>query len=403
MNMKLLTALLLLFSLTATAQFKPVETIRIESAYFNGPREISVFLPRGYESAPNRRYKVVYLFDAQSSAYTNMVVNTCNYLESSSATFLSPYIIVGIKTRFRQFEFLPKNNTQQPFKDYGSQAKLGGADTLLAFLQKEVIPEVDKRFRTNHYNIAIGHSLGATFSIYSLMHAPELFNAVIAISPNLYYDEEQILNAWKQHWPQLLLNKKWLYMLYSQQGKLESRFYPASQKFKAFLAKNKRPGFYSKVEYLPDTDHGLTPLAGIYRGLVELNKQLVIDESVEGFYSNVKPSFMAELKQYYAVQSAKMGLQLPTVEDINHIGYNLFYSGKLAEAVQVLTWATELYPDDANAFDSQGEMLKNNKQPEAAKAAYQKGLAVVERQKELLDTAIYGALKRGFEKRLSSF
>lgn len=74
------------------------------------------------------------------------------------------------------------------------KVKLGGADTLITHLKEEVLPEINKRYSTNNYNIAIGHSLGTTFAIYSLIHAPEIFQAVIAISPNLYYDHEQILN-----------------------------------------------------------------------------------------------------------------------------------------------------------------------------------------------------------------
>ncbi|UYQ93411.1 alpha/beta hydrolase-fold protein [Chitinophaga horti] len=399
---KLLTAICLLLSLSATAQFKPAETIRIDSKYFHDQRDITVLLPQGYESAPGRTYKVVYLFDAQNSTFTNTLMAVGNYLSTFSSTFISPYIIVGIKTKNRQYEFLPENHTQQPYRDYFPKVKLGGADTLLAFLQKEVIPEVNKRFRTNHYNVAIGHSLGATFAIYSLMHAPQLFNAVIAISPNLYYDEEQLLKAWKHRWSTLSLNRKMLYVMYSQEGKLESRFFPANEKLRAFLAKNRKPGFHSKVEYLPDTDHGLTPLMGIPRGLMELNRQLVIDETVEGFYAKDDPQFLEKLKQFYAQQSEKTGLRLPTAEDINHIAYNLANSGKIAEAIRVAAWAVALYPQDANAFDTQGELLQRDKQPTAAKAAYQQGLQLVERQRDLLDTATHNSLKRGFERRLSA-
>ncbi len=89
----------LLAALFTSAQFQPGETISIDSKYFNDKREIKVFLPKGYQHAPNRRYKVVYLFDAQSSIFTDYVISSTNYLSSLSNTFISPYILVGIKTK----------------------------------------------------------------------------------------------------------------------------------------------------------------------------------------------------------------------------------------------------------------------------------------------------------------
>jgi len=399
---KIFVCFFLVLSAAALSQFKQPETITIDSKYFNSKREIAVFLPEGYQTYPNRAYKVVYLFDAQNSTFVDYLVATSNYLSSLSSTFISPYILVGIKSGNRQFEFLPKNKTEQPYKDYSPNVKLGGADTFLAHLENEVIPEINKRFRTNKYNIAIGHSLGATFAIYSLIHAPKTFNAVIAISPNLYYDNEQILNQIKERGNYLKLQTKFLYVAYSKNGTLESRFYPASEKFQSFFKKNPLPGLYSKVEFLPDTDHSETPLAGIYRGLTELNKQLIIDENVEGFYSKADPQFVESLKRYYASQSKKFGLKLPAIEDINHISYNMFYSGKTDHAIQIASWAVELYPDDVNLYDSLGELLQNSGKKDEARRIYQKGIELMALQKNLMDASSYNSLKSALVERLHS-
>src|SRR5690606_1071318 len=138
----------------------------------------------------------------------------------------------------------------------------------------------------------------------------------------------QILNRLKEHSNYRKLQHKFLYVAYSKEGTLESRFYPATEKLKSFLTENPLPGFYYKVAFFPDNDHSETPLAGIHRGLIALNKQFIVDENAEGFYSNENPHFTRDLKRYYADQSKKFGLKLPTIEDVNHISYNLFYSGK---------------------------------------------------------------------------
>ncbi len=91
---------------------------------------------------------------------------------------------------------------------------------------------------------------------------------------------------------------------------------------------------------------------------------------------------------------------MPTEGDINHIAYNLYYSQQIDRAIQVIEWALEMYPDDVNLYDSMGEFQQSNKNNEQAKAFYQKGLAVIDRQKSQLDSAAYTSLKSGFEKRL---
>ncbi|MEC5145761.1 alpha/beta hydrolase-fold protein [Chitinophaga sp. 212800010-3] len=396
----ILTAFFLLWGLDTAAQFEQPETFTIDSKYFNDKREIKVFLPRNYQSSPSRTYKVLYLFDAQNSTYVDYLVATSNYLSSLSSTFVSPYILVGIKARNRQFEFLPPNKTDQPYQDYSPKVKLGGADTLVAHLRNEVLPEINKRYRTNHYNIAIGHSLGATFSIYSLLHAPDIFNAVIAISPNLYYDHEQILHQMMDPKNRSQFQQKFLYIAYGDAGKLESRFYPATRQLQLFLQQHPLPGCHCEITFLPGNDHSETPLAGIHRGLIALNRQLIADENADGFYSKKDPQFVENLSTYYARQATKMGLKLPTAEDVNHIAYNLYYSQKKEEAVKVASWAVTLYPEDVNLYDSLGELLQNDGKMEDASAAYQKGLNIVEQQKSLVDSSTYHSLKNGLEKRI---
>ena len=405
LNMKKILSLLtiLLFaSHFVSAQYLPPKNIVIDSRYFNDKREIKISLPEEYNYFPNRKYKVIYLFDAQSDSLFNYVVATQNYLLNNSLVFISPCIIVGIETKNRQYEFLPKNKTQQPFKDYGETVKLGGADIFIEHLKNEIIPLINKNYRTNNYNIAVGHSLGGTFPIYGLAKDSELFNAIIAASPNLYYDNEQILNLIEEKENYKKLEHKFLYVGYAKEGNLENRFYPSTEKLKAFLSTKSFSSFFYKVNFITDNDHSTTPLETIYKGLVELNKQLIINENVEGFYSSPNKNFVTDLKNYYSKQSERFGVKLPASEDINHIAYNLFYSNKLDDAIQISNWAIELYPEDSNLYDSLGEFLQAKQNKNEAAKVYRQGLELVERQKDLVENSIYIDKKNSFLKRLES-
>ena len=59
---------------------------------------------------------------------------------------------------------------------------------------------------------------------------------------------------------------------------------------------------------------------------------------------------------------------------LNGLGYQYLFGGRSAEAVAVFRLYAALYPDSANAYDSLGEGLMKDGQPEAAIASYRRSL-----------------------------
>ena len=80
--------------------------------------------------------------------------------------------------------------SEESKKRHGQYA--GNADNFLNFVADEVIPFVNKNYRTIDHNISIGHSLSASFILHALVNKPNLFSSYIAISPNLAYDNERL-------------------------------------------------------------------------------------------------------------------------------------------------------------------------------------------------------------------
>jgi hypothetical protein len=70
-----------------------------------------------------------------------------------------------------------------------ASANSGGADLYLQFLRKELVPIIDKRFRTDSGRSAlVGGSLGGLFVIHALLNEPTLFKSYVAIDPSLWWD-----------------------------------------------------------------------------------------------------------------------------------------------------------------------------------------------------------------------
>ena len=380
----------LLFALTTFGQTPTTGILEINSKVFNSVRKVKISLPPEYAENPNRSYKVVYMFDAQSDPLFNFTKETISYLTSNANIYIEPVILIGIVTANRQFEFLPKNRTNEPLKDYWAQVKLGGADSLAISLRDEIMPIINDKYRNNGYNIGIGHSLGGSFVTYTLTKYPDLFNAVIAVSPNYYYDHEQLLSTFDSLATTKLLKHKFLYIAYGKGDKLEERFRPSSIRMENNLKRKNIVGLRWQVQSLDNNSHGTTPLEGIFKGLILLNTDLTVTDVQTDFFSkDKKASYVDNLKAYYQKQTITTGIQLPTIGDINRLAYNSFYSQNKADAIKILQWGISLYTDDANLFDSMGELQQDSGNMKEAKYYYTQALNIIEKQKPLFQPLTY--------------
>jgi predicted alpha/beta superfamily hydrolase len=65
----------------------------------------------------------------------------------------------------------------------------GGAPAFFDFLERELIPFIDRTYRTNPSDRGLlGHSLGGSFALYALTQRPRLFQRIVAASPALPTD-----------------------------------------------------------------------------------------------------------------------------------------------------------------------------------------------------------------------
>ena len=83
-------------------------------------------------------------------------------------------IVVGIQNTNRTRDMTPTKT---------ESANSGGGENFMKFIETEVMPMVEKNYRTQPFKIFAGHSLGGLTVIYSFVSRPDLFNAYIAASP----------------------------------------------------------------------------------------------------------------------------------------------------------------------------------------------------------------------------
>ncbi len=145
------------------------------------PRDISVWLPPGYENETDQRYPVLYmqdgqnLFDPSTSAFGIdwQMDETADSLIKND--IIKPVIIVGLaNTKWRSSEYAD-NDTGRAYMN---------------FIVRKVKPFIDSVYRTlkDPENTAVGgSSLGALISFMLGWNYPGIFSKVMCISPALKY------------------------------------------------------------------------------------------------------------------------------------------------------------------------------------------------------------------------
>ena len=95
-------------------------------------------------------------------------------------------LVVGIVNSVRNRELTPPTEVEIENRFHPQN---GGADKFLEFLNEELVPFINKRYRTRQYKILIGHSLGGLFALHALTRH-NTFNAYILADPTLVWNNQ---------------------------------------------------------------------------------------------------------------------------------------------------------------------------------------------------------------------
>lgn len=183
------------------ARPKPVrlddtEQFALASRHVDQTFQIKVGFPRGYDpgAAP---YPVLYVTDAE----TNFGGITYIVQRLIKDDLIPPILVVGIAYgtdydtfyRLRSRDLTPARRPQ-PRND-GTAAPVGGAGAFLQFMEEELFPEIERRYRADPHDRALyGHSYGGLFGSYVLLTRSDLFRRYLVLSPSLWYDDERLLH-----------------------------------------------------------------------------------------------------------------------------------------------------------------------------------------------------------------
>ncbi len=293
------------------------ERIQIHSTRLGERREILVFLPPSYADS-RQRYPVIYSLDGGSTGL--VAASAVQFMTGASEIPQIPEALVVAIPNIDRDRDLPSPH------DYGR----GGEENFLAFLADELVPTIDRTYRTRPLRVLIGHSAGGLFAHYALTARPQVFQWYLSLDAPLFGPVRPILEkartmitkdpgyrgrlvtieeslGWGDDWPSLL--------------------------------ENAPKGFHAARVEITDETHETLVYKGIYEGL----KQLFYD-----FAPEAKDAKLAELEANYEALSEAYGynVEIPQQVLLRSASRNAM-QGYGVEALELVQRAVELYGESA--------------------------------------------------------
>lgn len=339
-----------------------VARLTLKSSVLGEDRVILVRTPVGYESN-NQSYPVLYLTDGD--AHIGHTASTIEFLARNGR--MSETIVVGITNTDRTRDLTPTKPEAKGATGAPQFPTAGGADNFLKFIETELIPDIEKRYRVRPYRTLAGHSLGGLFAVHAMLTRPEVFQSYVAVSPSLQWDNqvtvkraEDFFKARKE------LNATLFVSLGDEPGGIEDGFH----QFKQVLAKNQAKGFEWDAQQWSDEDHGSVVLRSHYVGLRKIYDgwQMPRDRDMGTIAGGIKGA-----DEHYRKLSEKFRYEIPVPEAmVNQLGYQSLQAGKADEAIAIFKRNVERYPDSANVYDSLAEAYETTGKLELATPLYEK-------------------------------
>jgi uncharacterized protein len=235
-----------------------------------------------------------------------------------------------------------------------------GAEAFLAFIADEVIPYVEKTYRTRPYRLLVGHSLGGLFAIYTLSTRPRLFNGYIVADPSLYWNNDAVVAQAQS--------------LFSRRKELEIDMYvtvsgdseevpEAIQRFNSLLSEKSASGVRWEFDWMKQENHLSIPLPGILRGLQTIFEEWHLPDSLSLLALYDKGGIQAIHRRF---QDAGKRFGYPERRTpafaVSLVVATLLDAGRLEDAAKVLLDDVATYPPPwnqldalARAYDSRGD------------------------------------------------
>lgn len=162
----------------------------INSKELEEKRTLNIYLPQGYSPDSATVYPVIYVLDGSQYEDFPHIAGLAQFMNMYE--ILPKSIVVGIsnigKSRYRDFTY--PSTDKQDIEDLPTS---GGSEKFIAYIENEVMPFIEKNYKTSSHKTIIGQSLGGLLASEILFKKPYLFDDYVLVSPSLWWDNQKMI------------------------------------------------------------------------------------------------------------------------------------------------------------------------------------------------------------------
>ncbi|MGK0412876.1 MAG: putative alpha/beta superfamily hydrolase/TfoX [Polaribacter sp.] len=374
------------------------ENFSINSQILNEEREIQIFLPKDYAQT-NKNYPVIYLLDGQRF----FLYGVSLYQSFVEFKQTPEFILVGVTN--------VQSNRMQTFS--------AGASNFFNYLEKEVIPFIDSKYRTSKKRLLYGWAYGGGFGLETLMAKPKLFDGYIISSPYPVSSKIEKFNKF------LSKNKTLDTFLYFSSDINEFGVKEGTEELKENLTNNTATKLRWRFRELVGEGHLSTPYTTLYHGIKEYfeNYNEISFKDLKEFYEK---GGMLFVKEYYRKRSklynlpdemsvfTKYNITRLAIRADNYDQFDAFVNGfnknefiytlrinwactiadfylknnKYKKAIEMFSFITDNNPKSTRSLNGLGDSYLANGEKKAAIKSYKKSISLDSNQPELINIIV---------------
>jgi len=365
-------ALLCLLAATAASAEEPrpspyvvADVFVIHSKILNEDRKLFIYSPDQVGGNVLPAYPVLYLLEENDMP---MVAGMVKYMSSYNEQ-LPAMLVVGIEGNGQRIRDLTPTHSLydnmgrlDPSPNSWLQSS-GGGGNFLRFVREEVMPFVESKYRTAPFRILAGHSVGGLTAIHALSAHPDMFNAFLAVSPSLWWDNGAYLRSVVKRLPPPGATRKFLFVADAP----ETGPFPIYMRaFVDALGARKPANFEWAHVFYPKETHGSIAAKAYYDGLRFLYPQWnAPDENRSA----------ASIRSHYAAISSRLGYDVqPPLGLVSDWADEFLRKGKVDDAIEMARLNVRNFSLNAWAYASLGDAhLRKGDRAEAV-AAFRKAV-----------------------------
>ena len=365
---KVLIAFLIVLQYTVNSQngtsFSIGKTFKIHSKILNEDRNYILELPSSYEKGETK-YPVLVLLDGEMSYHSHSGI--LNHMTQGRQ--IPEMIIVAITNVDRNRDYTP---TKYLTNLNGSSAvenhkTTGGSAQFLQFIEQELLPKVEKSYRTNGFKTLVGISHGGLLVGSAFLSKETTFNGFVSMDPSFWWDNQYLIKQLESTNLDQIKNKRFYLSTadkFENFDRIPHVFTANINSHENFNATLKNKGFSPNnvaLEYFKEENHWTVALMSLYHGMQFIYKDLKM--------KNMNNSSVKEIVTYY--KTNYNGGFLPIESDVNTVGYN-YLKNDVKKALLYFKLNVKNYPTSSNAFDSLGEAYLQAGDKKSAIKSYKK-------------------------------